>query len=185
MKQRAALSFVVLTAASLALSDSPKPGLPKVPPLKYFDDRCARCHGPQGSFYGNDFGKGLSEEALKKVVYDMCRNQGEMKLEGFDLEAQVAYHRSMIAKELFLVVTKIENGVLSGEVTEKATVEAKFKSSTVRAEVKGATWTARIPNGEKAATAVVSATLDKQSATLKVAQQYFTHAKPLAKSQSP
>jgi hypothetical protein len=177
------LLFIILTALGLVgtgilHSRKTAPLLPKVGPVSYFDDHCARCHGPQGSFYGDDFGKNLNEEALRKVVYDMCRHQGDAPLDGVDLDAQIAYHRSMIAKEPFVAVTKCEGGQLSGEVTEKAVVTVKFRHSSVKAEVKGATWKATAPKGEKPTDAVITAELDKRSATLPLSKASFSQSAP-------
>ncbi len=38
-----------------------------LPPVSTFEEACARCHGPQGSFYGAEFAK-LSDEELVQVT---------------------------------------------------------------------------------------------------------------------
>ena len=180
MKHFLLVSTLALGSITVAIPDSPKPAPPKVAPISYFEDRCARCHGPQGSFYGDSFGKKLTEEALHKVVYDMCRNQGEMKLEGVDLDAQIAYHRSMIAKEPFIVLMSSDNGILVGEVPEKTEVKVKFKrSSTTTIGVRTSRWSVAIPKGEKLENCVITATLNKHTTTLIPKKSAFSHAEPL------
>jgi hypothetical protein len=174
----AASYFTVQAACDVPAPNSSTVIPPTVAPISYFEDRCARCHGPQGSFYGDAFGKNLTEEALRKVVYDMCRNQGEMKLEGVDLDAQIAYHRSMISKEPFLVVTHREKGQLAGEASEKAVVTVRFKRSSVRAEVKGTVWRVAVPKGEKPENAVLTAKLVERSTTIRLVNEAFSHGKP-------
>jgi hypothetical protein len=175
------VAVAVVIIATLALADKPKPAPPapiKTAPLRYFEDRCSRCHGPFGSFYGDQFGKGLSEEALRKVVEDMCRVQGDSPLAGQDLEAQIAFHRALIANEPFLVVTDLKAGELSGEVSEKATVSARFKRSSALAEVKGTTWKVAVPKGARALDAVITATVGKGTSILTFANASFTHGPP-------
>lgn len=170
-----ASAALAIAGFSGAESRKANPVLPKVGPISYFDDHCAKCHGPQGSFYGDDFGKNLKEGALHKVVDDMCRHQGEAPLDGADLEAEVAYHRAMIAKEPFLAITKITSMQISGEVTEKSVVRVKFKRSTIWAIVNNTAWKTAIPRGEKPADAVVTAILDKRSTVLRLASSAFSH----------
>ena len=175
------LSLLLAALLPFALGDVPKgapPALVTTAPISYFEDRCSRCHGPQGSFYGDAFGKNLTEEALRKVVDDMCRVQADSPLKGMDLDAQIAYHRALIAKEPFLVVTQVKEGEISGEVAEKATVQVKVKRATVTAEVKYTGWKAELPKGVKASDLVVSATLDGRTTTLKVSRETFSHSKP-------
>lgn len=168
-----------MAAAAFAFCDTPpmKPTPPTIAPISYFEDRCARCHGPHGSFYGDDFGKKLPEPALRKVVSDMCRVQGDSPLKGVDLDAEVAYHRALIAGDPFIVVIHAKDGRLSGEVTEKAAVTVKFKRSTVSAEVKLVSWSVSVPKGEKAEDAVVTATLQKRSTVVRLVKECFSHAK--------
>jgi hypothetical protein len=178
------LAAMSLTLSALALcqansSKTAPPATPTVPPISYFEDRCARCHGPQGSFYGDDFGRKLSEDALQKVVDDMCRVQGDAPLKGLELEAQVAYHRAMIAKEPFLVVTRTKDGELAGEVAEKAVVSVKYRRISVTAEVKATSWKSRVPKGEKPEDAVITATLGKRTSVVRLSKESFSHSRPI------
>ncbi|MBS1271680.1 MAG: hypothetical protein MAGBODY4_00812 [Candidatus Marinimicrobia bacterium] len=48
-------------------------------PIEYFNNQCARCHGPGGSFYGEDFARDKSLQELLTVVEEIRQATGKSK----------------------------------------------------------------------------------------------------------
>lgn len=132
-----------LLAWNIALAATQTPATTQFAPLDYFEDKCARCHGEYGSFYGDDFGKNLSDPQLHEAVDAMANGPAQAPLETRDLEVLVAYHRALRDKKPFLVLVdvKTENGerVWRGEVSPDASLTANGAPVTLdkhRFEVK-------------------------------------------------
>lgn len=136
--------------------------------MQYFDVNCARCHGPQGSFYGKEFGRHLSDEALTKVVHEMAEGPGNAPLKEDELKIVVAYHRSLIRGDPFISITARDNGILHGEATPASHITVDGKP----AQIEGFTWSA--PEGN-----ILIAERDKKKTTLRVRDRY-SHQKPIA-----
>src|SRR5690349_11244383 len=64
-------------ATSPAGATTRKGFVPAFKAIAYYDDSCRRCHGPQGSFYGPELGKGLTDKQLIKIVDDMANGPGQ------------------------------------------------------------------------------------------------------------
>ncbi len=71
----------------------------------YFQDRCARCHGAYGANYNLQHMAQSSDEKLREVIAAMADGPGQAPLEARQLEAQTAYHRSMMDGKPFLILT--------------------------------------------------------------------------------
>ncbi len=110
-------------------------------PLAYFDQNCARCHGENGSFYGDTFAQGQSDAQLREAITEMAEGPGQAPLNAAQLDAVAAWHRALRDKKPFVVVVKsekVEAGVqLSGEVSSGATLQINGED----VEVKGTQWT--------------------------------------------
>lgn len=119
------------------------PVLPRGP-ITVYDHSCAGCHGPNGSFYGPDLGKGKTDAQLYKAVQDMADNQGQVELTPVEVEAQTAYHRAIIKGEPFLAVTERTKKLLRGEVTKGATVSVTILGKPQKVVVEGFTWRATL-----------------------------------------
>jgi hypothetical protein len=78
--------------------------------MSYFESNCARCHGAYGSFYGEGFGKNLTDSKLRQVVHDMAAGPGNAPVTEPQLDALTAYHRSMINGKPFLIVNAVGRG---------------------------------------------------------------------------
>ncbi len=135
------------TAAQQAQLEPIKTGEPhatKFAPLAYFSANCARCHGENGSFYGEDFAKGLDDAALHNVVKEMAEGPAQAPLSPADLDAVTSWHRSMRDKKPFVVIVKSEKTdagwQLEGEISPDATLQINGKD----VEVKGSNWTTRL-----------------------------------------
>lgn len=137
-------------ATPLPTPPAPPPTLAGLRPLTYFEDNCSRCHGPYGSFYGDTFGKKLTPEQLHRVVDEMAAGPGNAPLQGAELEAQVAYHRSLIDGKPFLILTEIkeENGqhILHGEATPDSQVELLINDVPTPAKLEGHRWSIPLPS---------------------------------------
>lgn len=113
-------------------------------PITVYEESCARCHGPNGSFYGPDLGKGKTDAQLYKAVQDMADNQGQVELTAVELEAQTAYHRAIIKHEPFVAVTARTKTELRGETTKGATVSVTVAGKPQPVKRTGFTWTAML-----------------------------------------
>ena len=125
-------------------------GAPRVThfaPLGYFNEKCARCHGQFGSFYGEDFGQGKTDAELRQSVDAMCQGPAQAPLEAHDLDVLTAWHKSLRDGKPFvaLVAAKAAGAgfELQGEISPGASLEVNGK----KVEVEGAKWTARVGQG--------------------------------------
>ncbi len=112
-------------------------------PIGYFENHCARCHGPYGSFYGDEFAASLEGDHLREVVKEMVFGAAQSSLKDPEIDLLTAYHRSMVAGEPFLVVMQVAPE-LGGEVTPGAAVMLLLESGEVAAKVDGHGWTADV-----------------------------------------
>ncbi|MHC4265713.1 MAG: c-type cytochrome [Planctomycetota bacterium] len=100
----------------------------KLVPVSTFERTCARCHGPQGAFYGDEFAK-LNDAELRKIVKQMMVGPSFLKPKSYEVDAMTAYHRALTAKEPFLCVTsyapneQTKTAMLAGEATPESTIE--------------------------------------------------------------
>lgn len=161
--------FAQSPAASTAPADTAADFKPAFAAMDYFDMNCARCHGPQGSFYGKQFGQHLTDAVLTKFVKDMAEGPGNAPLQEDDLKVEVAYHRALVAGEPFVSVTGNDNGTLSGEVSPGSSVTIDGKAATVE----GMKWSG--PKG-----ALIVAVRDQKKTTLRTEDRY-SHQKALGK----
>lgn len=76
-------------------------------PVSTFESSCARCHGPQGSFYGASFGK-LPDAKLKKFVKDMMKGPAGLDPTQADIDAMTAYQQAIAAKVPFIFISAID-----------------------------------------------------------------------------
>lgn len=118
----------------------------KFAPLAYFDANCARCHGPNGSFYGAEFGKGLKDDAaLKQIVAEMCEGPGGAPLEGESLEILTEFHRTLRDGKPFATVVSKNETEWKGEASPDSKVTLESGGKSVAAEQKGNVWSVKLP----------------------------------------
>ena len=113
-------------------------------PIAVYEEACARCHGPNGSFYGPDLGKGKTDSQLYKAVQDMADNQGQIELSPVEVEAQTAYHRAIIKREPFLAVTERTKATICGEATKGSVVTVTVAGKPQQVRVTGFQWSATL-----------------------------------------
>ncbi|HEY3836187.1 MAG TPA: hypothetical protein VGL72_06430, partial [Bryobacteraceae bacterium] len=64
--------------------------------MTYYDNDCAKCHGPQGASYGPSLGRHLDDAGLIKVTADMAAGPSQDPIHGRDLDTETAFHRALI-----------------------------------------------------------------------------------------
>jgi cytochrome c553 len=124
----------------------------KLGPVSTFERTCARCHGPQGAFYGDEFAK-LDDDELHKKVRQMMVGPSFLKPKSYEVDAMTSYHRALTAKEPFLCVTSYkpnaqgQTAMLTGEATLGSTIEFHSKSEqrSISADEQGAWSIAEAP----------------------------------------
>lgn len=149
-------------------------------PVAYFERACAGCHGEEGSLYAAGFGERLTDEALADKVRTMASGPAQAPIEGRELDAQVAYHRSMIAGEPFLVFVGARGEDLVFESSPGATVTAVGEGRRLRVrrakpddESENALWL--VPNvGEL----TVTAAREKKKVSLDPVLAAWSHGAP-------
>ena len=154
------------TAAAHAKAPSDSPSISVsggFKPIAYFQSKCARCHGPYGSFYGEGFGKSLNEPQLLAKVHDMVFGAAQSKLSDDEVEALASYHRSLSLKQPFVAVTASEPQ-WAGECTPGALVEINTPAGKSAATVQGHQWTA--PGSADSSQSTITATFDGQQTTI-------------------
>lgn len=153
-------------------------------PISYFENHCARCHGSGGSFYGDDFARNLKHDSdLYHFVEEMAAGPGGAPLQDVNLEAQVAWHRSLVDKRPFLAWTGWSLFSLQGEITPESTVELHLGKTRIPAQVKGHTWTILLEPGTSNLDILNKGSLvaekNSQQTLLRLSESAFSHNQPL------
>jgi len=144
-------------------------------PIAVYEKACVRCHGPNGSFYGPELGKGKTDAQLKQAIQDMADNQGQIELTPAQVEAQTAYHRAIIRQEPFLSVTRQTKTVLEGEATTKARVTVTVAEKPMVVVQKGFVWQATLVG---TGPVLIVAKLGKAETRLDPAKATHSHPAP-------
>ncbi len=145
-----------------------------VGPIAFFQASCARCHGAYGATYGEALAK-LSDADLTRFTEEMVVGPGQAELPPADLEAQVAWHRSLIDQRPFLAITNLSDSSTEGEVTPGSTVEVIAGGQRSAAQVSGHTWTAPRPS---AGPITIEARLKGRTTTLDASAAAHSHPRP-------
>lgn len=156
----------------------------KTGPISYFNDQCARCHGDDGSFAGVAFVAAPASDAeLVRAVEEMVEGPAEDRVEGAELGALIAFHRTLVLDEPFVAVTKIDPDEVTGEVSPGARVRVRFGESDVEAPVDEQTWLAAAPKGfdARARREEVSVEASAEGAHVRIAlgEEIHSHNQPL------
>ncbi len=146
--------------------------------MAYYDDACRRCHGPQGSFYGSELGKGLSDAQLKDIVDKMATGPGNSPLEKDQLEVETAFHRALVAGTPYVSVTELEGEKIAGEVMPEAKVTLKIAGKEIAAKVEDQSWSVTIPSGTRPADITIVAELKGKKTELALKSRTFSHPAP-------
>ncbi len=150
-----------------------------LPPVSTFEASCANCHGPQGSFFGDEFAH-LPDAQLGTAVKDMMEGPAFLRPSDADLLAMVAYHRALAAKEPFICVTafhppaKEQPGWLEGQATPGA--EVSMKGSEVASVVASETGTWQLRGIGSSLPLILTARKGGKITTLDLHQSQWSHA---------
>jgi hypothetical protein len=77
-------------------------------PVSAFRDYCTRCHGEEGGAYGKNFGN-LSDDSLRMVVEDMMFGPAGLNPDKIEIEAMVAYNKSLKKDKPFAAVMNLKS----------------------------------------------------------------------------
>ena len=156
MSRRNSAAILAAGAILCACSPSaPAPGAPAhaatQPPLStgtisYFEQHCARCHGPYGELYPRPFAAHTDEE-LARIVREMVTGPARSTLPERELDALTDYHRAMANSAPFIAITARVGSHIAGEVTPGALVTVRASPRSVPAVITGGTWSVDLPAG--------------------------------------
>lgn len=146
-------------------------------PVSTFEQACARCHGPQGSFYGEAFAE-LPPAELREVVHDMMVGPGFLSPTEPEVDAMTAYHRALAAGEPFICIARVEPGdggplTVVGECSLDATLRLTAPASQNLALDPDGRW--QTPLDAPAALAL-EATRENTPSRLTCPPRQWTHA---------
>ena len=142
----------------------------KVAPVAYYDGKCARCHGPNGSFYEQNFAAKYDNAGLIAVLKRMAEGPGGAPLADEDLAAQAAYHRAIAANAPFFSLLKTGLEV-SGETTGDR-IKAKVLGKSLPVKIKDGIWSVKL----KTAAQYRDMILSDGPVTLRPSKQAFSDA---------
>jgi len=168
-----------LRADAPASQPSSKPFVPAFAAMQYYDDNCAHCHGPQGSFYGPTLGNDLTDDGLIAKCQAMAVGPGAAPISDEENLVLTAYHRALILRTPFVSVTGISSNQWSGEVSPGAKVHIHPGTGSIEAAVTGWNWTANLPASTKMSDVSIQVDLRGKQTTLKPAVSAYSHTTPL------
>jgi hypothetical protein len=169
-----------------APGDSPKAvQTTRFHPIAYFNQNCARCHGPYGSFYGRRFGAGLTDRQLREKLQAMTEGPGNAPLTPDQLDVQMGYHRSLADGRPFILLSEFTvnpgTGVsLAGEVTPGSRVQVSAASQAVEGSVTGHEWKALLPPGADVSQLRIAATKGTLTSEFSPYQISYSHSSATA-----
>jgi hypothetical protein len=148
--------------------------------MAYYDQNCAHCHGPQGSFYGPTLGQALTDPQLNKAVNDMASGAGNAPLAPDQLPVETAFHRSLVMRNPYVSVTQMQDdGKWAGETMPDAKVVITIGEKRIEATSDDSGWNAQLPAGTKASNVKITAELNGVTTTLDPSQESYSNSQPL------
>jgi hypothetical protein len=147
--------------------------------MTYYDQSCAHCHGPQGSFYGPTLGNDLTDDGLIKKCHAMAAGPGNSPLSDEENLVETAYHRSLIMHTPFVSVTDMSGSQWSGETTPGAAVVLHVAGKSIQGAVTDWNWTASLPVGTQTPDVTIEATVKNKTTTLKLSDLAYSNSSPL------
>lgn len=143
--------------------------------ISLYDKACVRCHGPGGSFYGSDLGKGKTAAQLRKMVWEMCIAQGGLTVSQREVDAMTAYHRSIMYTEPYIEVIAVTESSVTGEATPGTVLELRVGSKVLPVALTETRWNV-LMDASKPATII--ATRNGKTTRLPVGLGKFTLHQP-------
>lgn len=173
-----ALLTALLLGSNLLRAETTAPVPLNFGPISYFEQNCARCHGPLGSNFGAKFAANLDNERLFVVVNQMAKGPGNAPLADLALEAEVAFHRALAKKEPFISWAGTASGKLVGEVTPDSQLVFVAAGSETSATLEDERWTVPLVTGADLSQAKLRATHNGKTTELLLGENSFSHRKP-------
>ena len=143
--------------------------------ISLYDKACVRCHGPGGSFYGSELGKGKTAAQLRKMVWEMCIAQGGLTVSQREIDAMTAYHRSIMKSEPFVEVIAITAKSITGEATPGTTLQLETRGRLAPVNITENRWLATLDTTKPT---TIIATLNGKTCRLPVGLGKFTLHQP-------
>lgn len=156
-------------AALISVTGAPAVRQVPIAPMAYFDQHCARCHGPNGENYGKEFAKGKSRAALESKILTMAAGPGGAPLSVQTAAPLVALHQAIAQKKPYIVWTGSNDQEVWGEAYLAKGLKATLRGKPVAVRMSGSQW--RISVGKANQRAVV---LVAGSAKLDLSKANFT-----------
>ncbi len=114
------------------------------------------------------------------MVEDMAAGPGGKPLEGESLNAQVAFHRSLVDRHPFVIVTYFDPGNLQGETIPGASVQVMANGKSYDATVSGHRWSIQLPPGIQLSQIKISATRQDKKTEIDLSRQTYSHNHPVS-----
>lgn len=169
----AALAFSLLSRQAQS-SQAVAPSMEVLPlrgAISLYDKACVRCHGPGGSFYGSELGKGKTPEQLRKMVWEMCIAQGGLTVSQREVDAMTAYHRSIMHSEPYVEILGTSPTEVIGEATPGSALQLQIGTKVIPVTLTENRWHAAI---ETTKAATIIATRNGKTTRLPIALGKFT-----------
>jgi len=196
MSGRRVLAIVFLAAPFWLLSLSLRPSRAQTPSpaatapttapapafaaMAYYDQNCAHCHGPEGTFYGPTLGQDLTDAQLQKKVDFMANGPGNAPLAADQLPVETAFHRALIMRRPFLSVTQIDaKGAWAGESMPDSKVIIHIGTKEIEATCDDYDWTAQVPPGTKPSDVTITALHKGATTTLNPGESMYSSTSSL------
>ncbi len=166
-----------LLVAGMAAQVGPnkKPEPTSFAPIAFFNKKCTYCHGRDGVSYPDDLGTRYDEARLYDRLVEMTDEKAHAPVTNKELDVLASWFRALMKKEPYVAWVSSKDGVLTFE----ATTGAKLTTNSGAAKFEKGVWL--VSSTSPAETVTVTATLDKKSTVLRLADRAVSHAKPVIK----
>lgn len=170
--------MIVVLVLSSALIAAPEVKAIPAKPVSYFEASCARCHGQEGSFYGDEMGATKTWSELRHAIDEMAKGPAQAPLKPAELEAQTAYHWALKGKEPFAIWNETGSGFLAGEVTVDTKIKANVGQSELKVTVKEGRWRLTLPSQNKPSEVKLVLLRGKAKVEWSLGRQATSHVRP-------
>ncbi|MBC7771207.1 MAG: hypothetical protein H7210_01800 [Pyrinomonadaceae bacterium] len=115
-------------------------------PVTFFQQSCSKCHGRFGAMYAETLAT-TTEKKLQEDIVRMVIGPAQTRLGDAELAALVAFHRSLVKEEPFVIVTRIDDSTLNqttieGEASSGAAVKVLIEGKEIEAVMDEWRWRA-------------------------------------------
>jgi len=147
--------------------------------MAFFHQSCVRCHGIAGELYPETLAQ-TNEKKLRADVVRMVIGPAQTTLAPAEVEAQIAFHRSLVDHAPFLAVTETSRTTIRGETTPGSIVHAMLGDTRIDAVVDGWTWRITLPRERTPADVItLHATKDGRTSICAAEPGATSHQAPL------